>query len=243
MDLPPDLTVIHRLLIEGARRDLHRVRARRVAGVLAATTLTLGAATATLAATGVVTIGWLRVSSSPELPATLKGLPAATVLAADPNALTCDGGSWVAATAVMQSPREPASIPGCRVPSDGERAAYRDDMVATDPSLARPLPYWYHVQTESLATTEGRTGAAAAISPVYVGSPTPLTPDQLRDPSNWRFLVSGINSLRVPTTPLKTVAPKVTAPPKNGDPVGRICVSRAVRIASGKMQVIETCKD
>jgi hypothetical protein len=213
MEMTPDLTVIHERLVRATRRDLRRAKIRRsvlaAAGVLAL----FSAGTAAAVGLGFVQVGSLRISTQPELPVSLASVPAASVLAGDPNALAC-GAGWVAATAVMQSPHDPAAIPGCHPPTTAERVARRNEMLAQDPSLARPLPYWYRIDEQSLAATEGRPGAAAAIGAVYVGSATPLTADELADPANWRFTVSGVDDLRVPTAPLPTAssAPTPAAP-------------------------------
>jgi hypothetical protein len=212
MELTPDLAVIHERLVRATHRDLRR-RTIRLRVSAAAAVLTLFAASAAAAVgLGFVQVGSLRISAQPELPASLASVPAAAVLAGDPNALAC-GAGWVAATAVMQSPHDPGAIPGCHTPTDAERVARRNEILAQDPSLARPLPYWYRIDEQSLAVTEGRPGAAAAIGPVYVGSATPLTPDELTDPANWRITVSGVDALRIPTAPLPTATEPAPAAP------------------------------
>jgi hypothetical protein len=201
MDLTPDLTVIHERLVRATHRDLRRRRVRVRAVVAVVTVALLTASAAAAVGLELIQVGSLRISSQPELPASLADIPAAAALAGDPNALAC-GAGWVAATAVMQSPHDPQAIQGCHTPTDAERTARRDEIIAEDPRLARPLPYWYLIDEQSLATTEGRPGAAAALGPVYIGSAAPLTPAQLTDPANWRIMVSGVDHLRVPAAPL-----------------------------------------
>jgi hypothetical protein len=246
MEMTSDLTAIQERLVAGARRDLRRRRSRvRFAGAFAAAALAVSAGAAAAAGLGLVDVGGLRVSSQAELPPVLAGVPAATLIAGDPNALACGDGGWVAATAVMQSPHDPAAIPGCHTPTAAERAEYRDAMVASDPLLAQPLPYWYQLDEASLAASEGRPGAAAAISPVYIGSATPLSPDQLADPANWRVTVSGVGSLQLPTTPL-AVPPAASAPAtqstRHAAPAHSYCVFRATgKDSAGKLRFTRTC--
>jgi hypothetical protein len=221
MEMTPDLTVIHERLIRATHRDLRRRKIRWSISAAAAVLTLFTAGAAAAVGLGFVQVGSLRISTEPELPASLVSVPAASVLAGDPNALAC-GAGWVAATAVMQSPHEPGAIAGCHTPTDSERVARRNELLADDPSLAKPLPYWYRIDERSLAATEGRPGAAAAIGPVYVGSATPLTPDELTDPANWRITVSGVDDLRVPTAPLPAAtepahaAPRTTASKRGG---------------------------
>ncbi|HEY4348546.1 MAG TPA: hypothetical protein VGM80_13240 [Gaiellaceae bacterium] len=204
MEMTPDLELIHERLVRAAHRDLGRRRMRLRLSVAISAVALVTASAAAAVGLGLVRVGSLEISSQPELPPSLATVPAASALAGDPNALACTAG-WVAATAVMQSPHEPSTIEGCHTPTDAERVARRDEIIADDPALANPLPYWYLIDEASLAASEGRPGAAAAISPVYVGSATPLTPAELTDPVNWRITVSGVGNLKVPTAPLPAV--------------------------------------
>jgi len=235
MDMTPDLTVIYERLVRATHRDLRRRRVRVRAMVAVVTVALLTASAATAVGLELIQVGSLRISSQPELPSTLAGMPAATALAGDPNALAC-GAGWVAATAVMQSPHDPQAIPGCHTPTDAERTARRAAIIAADPRLAKPLPYWYLIDEQSLATTEGRPGAAAALGPVYIGSAAPLTPAELADPANWRILVSGVDHLRVPASPLaaatspaSTGADLPTATSHSGD-AGPHCKYRVITL-------------
>jgi hypothetical protein len=220
MEMTPDLTVIYERLVRAAQRDLRRRKIRWRVSAASAVLLLSTAGAAAAVGLGWVQVGSFRISTQPELPASLASVPAASVLAGDPNALAC-GAGWVAATAVMQSPHDPGAIAGCHTPTDAERVARRNEMLAQDPSLAMPLPYWYRIDEQSLAATEGRPGAAAAIGPVYVGSATPLTPDELTDPANWRITVSGVDDLRVPTAPLPALVPAETGASTTGPSGGQ----------------------
>jgi hypothetical protein len=212
MEMTPDLSVIHERLVGAARRDLRRGRLRLRLAVPVAALMLITASAAAAVGLGLVQVGSLRISAEPELPASLATMPAASALAGDPNALACDAG-WIAATAVMQSPHDPQAIAGCHTPTAAERLAERNELIADDPALARPLPYWYRIDESSLAETEGRPGAAAAIGPVYVGSATELTPAELTDPGNWRVTVSGVDDLQAPTAPLPAVTTTPSQPP------------------------------
>jgi hypothetical protein len=222
MEMTSDLTVIHERLLRGARRR----GPARLRTPAAATFVAVGAVVVTSAALaaglGLVKISWinvggpggLKIAAEPTLPASLAGIPAATVLANDPNWEICDGGlGQVAATAMVQSPHRPGTIAGCGTPTVAQRAAYRVSLLQSNPALARPFRYWYQISTESMAAGEGWPGAAKAMGLWYLGSPKPLTPTQI---AHWRddqeFVISGVGkppspSALSPTSPLPHVEP------------------------------------
>ena len=107
MELTPDLAVIHERLVRATQRDLRRRKLSWRVSAAAGALALLSASAAAAVGLGFVQVGTLRISAQPEFPASLVSLPAAAVMAGDPNALACDAG-WVAATAVMQSPHDPA---------------------------------------------------------------------------------------------------------------------------------------
>jgi hypothetical protein len=216
MELTSDLIVIHERLLRGARRR-KRTRLRTPA---AASFVAVGAVVVTSAALaaglGLVKFSWinvggkggLEIASVPTLPASLAGVPVATVLANDPNLEACDGGvGWIASTAMVQSPHAPGTMAGCGTPTQAERAAYRISLLQSNPRLARPFRYWYEISTESVAAGEGRPGAARAMGQWYLGSPVPLAPAQIKA---WRddmqYVISGVGHPPSPTA-LSTTAP------------------------------------
>ncbi|HEY6396028.1 MAG TPA: hypothetical protein VIX82_01105, partial [Solirubrobacteraceae bacterium] len=220
MEMTRDLIVIHRELLGAARH--HSARSRRrsplVAGV-AGCGVVLLAATALAASVGFVNIGWLQISTKAELPASLRGVPVATLLANDANLQSCRGNGWVGPLATMQSPHAPGTIAGCRTPTRAQREAYRVLILQNNPSLAHPYGYWYRLTTKSLASTQGRPGAAAALGGVYLGSQTPLTPKQIVDSATWNDdnIVTGVGEPPSKTALSVTAPlPKVKAAPSGG---------------------------
>jgi hypothetical protein len=194
MQMTADLIAIHQQLMQAIRRRRRaRLRSPVVASLAAAGAVVVTSA-ALAAGLGLVKISWinvggkggLEIQSQPTIPAAARGVPMATVLANDPNLLTCgngEGGGWTAPFVSLQSPFNLATR-GCHPPTRAQREAARGVWIHDDPRTAHPWRYWYLISTASVEFGGERCpGQAEEMGPWYVGSPTPLKPAQLADPS------------------------------------------------------------